>query len=275
MNDKTLFETPVSAHAKKDLGIYYCGKRIQTKNHVYGPEIRHHYLFVFVNEGDAIMYQDQKEIRRLRKNDLFVMCPGENIYYKALTPWSIQWIGVYGGAVDDFVCALNITSENPVFKVQNHTKIQMILEKIYQISQEQSPSVQLEQLSLTYSFFCQLFREKYLKETSDYVTNAKRIIVNNINQPLSVTYLAEILQIHPVYLSRLFQKSEGISIKQYLLQKKIERAKKLLRETQATIEVVANSVGFFDPLYFSRIFRAKEGCSPKNYRKKMNADKRD
>ena len=49
--DKTLSENMSFLHQRNDIGIYYCGKRENTKNHIYGPEIRNHYLFVLVKKG--------------------------------------------------------------------------------------------------------------------------------------------------------------------------------------------------------------------------------
>ena len=113
MNDNTLFEIKTNLYIDSDIGIYYCGKRINTLNHTYGPEIRNHYLFVLVNSGEAILY-GENEIK-LKEHDLLVMCPGEKIHYKALTPWSIQWVGLYGNEIKKYTEKLGITNNNPVF----------------------------------------------------------------------------------------------------------------------------------------------------------------
>ena len=59
----------------------------------------------------------------------------------------------------------------------------------------------------------------------------------------------------------------GMSPKQYILEKKIARAKEFLDATEASILEISNSVGFLDPLYFSRIFKKKVGVGPEEYRK--------
>lgn len=62
MADNTLFEKYYEAY-NGDMGIYYCGKRVGTKNHVYGPEIRNHFLIVLVEKGRAILYNEDKKKR--------------------------------------------------------------------------------------------------------------------------------------------------------------------------------------------------------------------
>ena len=38
-----------------DLNMYYCGKRIKTENHSYGPQVRDHFLLVYIKEGTATL----------------------------------------------------------------------------------------------------------------------------------------------------------------------------------------------------------------------------
>lgn len=58
----------------------------------------------------------------------------------------------------------------------------------------------------------------------------------------------------------------GITPKEFILRKRIQKAKRLLREG-ATIKAVAFDVGYRDPSHFSRLFRAETGQSPRSYKK--------
>jgi len=73
--------------------------------------------------------------------------------------------------------------------------------------------------------------------------------------------------LNPSILTKKFNTQIGISPKQYILNKRLEYAKELLVNTNASIFEIANSVGFPDQLYFSRIFKIKEKISPSEYRK--------
>ena len=71
-----------------------------------------------------------------------------------------------------------------------------------------------------------------------------------------------------------FKKAEEkykIPPKDYLTEKKIESAKKLLRESTANIMEISHSVGYSDQLYFSRLFKNKTGFSPTEYRKQFDS----
>lgn len=67
-------------------------------------------------------------------------------------------------------------------------------------------------------------------------------------------------------LRKQFQKTIGVSPKQYFLHMKISRAKELLLLPDAHIRQVAQCLGFEDPYYFSRLFKGRTGLSPRAWR---------
>jgi AraC-like DNA-binding protein len=70
------------------------------------------------------------------------------------------------------------------------------------------------------------------------------------------------------YVRKLFIKERGISPLQYLINKRIEYAMKLLagrKESDQNIREIAEQCGFSDQLYFSRIFKKIVGVPPKDY----------
>ena len=81
--------------------------------------------------------------------------------------------------------------------------------------------------------------------------------------------IAEMLYVDPTYLTRKFAQKYGNAPKKYMIEKRISLAKKLLRETEASIMKISNSVGYVDQLYFSHIFKKKEGIAPLAYRKQF------
>lgn len=70
------------------------------------------------------------------------------------------------------------------------------------------------------------------------------------------------------YLSHNFKKETGLSIREYLLNLRLEDAKSLLCYSELNVTEIAFSVGFTDANYFSYVFKEKVGLSPLAYRKK-------
>ena len=69
------------------------------------------------------------------------------------------------------------------------------------------------------------------------------------------------------YISHLFKKHCGKSIRAYTNDLRISEAKKLLKNTGLSIKEISERTGFFDSNYFSNSFKKETGVSPKEYRK--------
>ena len=78
---------------------------------------------------------------------------------------------------------------------------------------------------------------------------------------------AEAAGVNSTYLSYLFSQEMGIGFANYLLNLRMEHAKKFFRETNLKMWQVAEESGFNDYHYFSKVFKKAEGMSPAQYRK--------
>lgn len=107
-------------------------------------------------------------------------------------------------------------------------------------------------------------------QTSALVKRAIVFLQRNYARPLARWEVAEGIGVSEDYLTRIFNQELGISPWDYLNRYRIAQAKKLLRETDDTIERVGSHVGFSDPAYFSRVFRRIAGVSPRTYRERCD-----
>ena len=268
-NYETCFENVFTYPGLSDLNMYYCGKRVKTLNHSYGPEVREHFLIVYIKEGKGTLLSTKQNIRLIPGN-ILVMFPNEKIHYVVDEDqaWSISWVGVFGSQIHEFFDKMEISPEMPVFTPENKSLVEDILEKIYNLSFSDLKSDKIKAIGFLYEFFSSVMSEKDIKNGRNYVDDAINIIKYNYDKNISVETIAEKIFVNPSYLSRLFKAEKKISIKEYILQKKIERAKMLLERENVSVKLVANSVGFTDSLYFSRIFKKKTGFSPLEYKSK-------
>lgn len=89
----------------------------------------------------------------------------------------------------------------------------------------------------------------------------------NLTSPdLELGSLCKLAGISDAYLRRLLKKHCGLSPAGFVLHRRMELAKKLLKERTCGVGDVASAVGYRDPLYFSRLFRRQVGLSPTQYR---------
>ncbi|HIQ95460.1 MAG TPA: response regulator [Candidatus Limivivens merdigallinarum] len=104
------------------------------------------------------------------------------------------------------------------------------------------------------------------KESNEIIARAKSFIGEHLGENLSVATLAEIFYVSPNYFSRLFKRVEGEGCNEYIVRKRIEKAKTLLETTTMKTGRVAMTVGYNDTNYFSIAFKKHTGVSPTKYR---------
>lgn len=83
---------------------------------------------------------------------------------------------------------------------------------------------------------------------------------------LNLQRLADLVYVHPNYLTQTFRKLTGFSCMQYLARFRMEQAKKLLNESELKISEIAEKVGYDNHLYFSSYFKKWIGKSPSVYK---------
>jgi AraC family transcriptional regulator len=92
-------------------------------------------------------------------------------------------------------------------------------------------------------------------------------IEDNLDGDLSLQAMAAEVDISPLYLARAFKAAVGQSPHQYVLARRIERAKELLRNTDLPVVDVALSSGFSSQSHLSHWFIRQIGVSPAMYRR--------
>ena len=85
-------------------------------------------------------------------------------------------------------------------------------------------------------------------------------------ESFSLSMAAEQIGMSPNYLSTIFSQNMQQTFIEYVTEKRIEKAKKLLRQTDKASGEIAREVGYKDPHYFSFVFRKLLGCTPREYR---------
>ncbi|MCH5249969.1 MAG: helix-turn-helix domain-containing protein [Lachnospiraceae bacterium] len=91
-------------------------------------------------------------------------------------------------------------------------------------------------------------------------------IYKHINDRITVDILSEYVKLSTSYLSRLFKKELGISVSDYIREKKIENAQNLLKYTDYSLVEIANYLSFSSESHFIHVFEDMVGMTPKKYR---------
>ena len=83
-----------------------------------------------------------------------------------------------------------------------------------------------------------------------------------------LSILTLILKYKGKHLNDVFKKETGMTLQKYHCQMRMERAARLLQQTDLTITQISERLGFDEVFYFSNVFKKQMKLSPMSYRKK-------
>ncbi|WP_426452100.1 response regulator [Paenibacillus sp. S-38] len=107
------------------------------------------------------------------------------------------------------------------------------------------------------------------KKDSPVIASAKEYIRRNYQQQMNLQTVAAQVNLNPNYFSNYFKQETGMNFLEYLLDVRIQAAKKLLEEPDVKVYEVGYLVGYDNPSSFNRAFKNVTGVTPSDYRKKV------
>lgn len=236
--------------------------------HQWGPGAREVYVLHYVISGRGFLEVNHK-VYEINAGDTFLIFPNIEVFYypDKKNPWEYIWIDFQGEEATRLISMTGFTKVSPVVKGKYGMK------DCFYIFDEETPHMARKEryrarlhLLLTY-----YFEEKLKKNIeNEYINKAIEYIENNYwKSKVNVTSIVNYISMERTYLFRLFKKTTGMSMVNYLTTFRIQKACNLLSMTDLSIKSVSYSVGYEDPLYFSRIFRKIMFISPSDYRNKV------
>lgn len=110
-----------------------------------------------------------------------------------------------------------------------------------------------------------------LPQMGQITFKALEYIANHYQENLSQKDVADYIGITPQDLSGLFNREIGRSIPDVINEKRVERARELLRTTALSGAEIARRVGFGNTTYFYTVFRKLAGVTVREYREQAGA----
>ncbi|MEM5781076.1 MAG: AraC family transcriptional regulator, partial [Lawsonibacter sp.] len=129
----------------------------------------------------------------------------------------------------------------------------------------------LEELGGWLGSRCLKLREALGRQRTDSawktVEKAKDFIAEHYaDSELSVETLCSHLHLSSTYFSTLFKRETGMGFTAYVTEVRMERAARLLQDTDEKTYLIAEQTGYPDPNYFSYVFRRRFGVTPSKFR---------
>jgi len=124
---------------------------------------------------------------------------------------------------------------------------------------------------LSHTLLSQVGLREGLRLKGGLAAHQRRQLVEYIDQqlaePISLGQLAGMCALSEYHFARMFRESFGLPPHQYLLARRVNRAKELLRSSSLPLSEIALACGFSSASHFTNRFRQAMGATPGEYRK--------
>ncbi len=114
--------------------------------------------------------------------------------------------------------------------------------------------------------YCEAVRKYSMNNHSRAVRAATEYILTHLDEKIGLAKLAGEMQYTPSYLSRQFRREYSQTVGAYIREKKMEEARFLLSETDESLSLIADKLGYDNVSYFIGVFRRSTGTTPGKYR---------
>jgi AraC-like DNA-binding protein len=235
------------------------------KNYKYGDE---HWSFEVITDGDAIMTCNKMRYKAVAE-DALLLRPGKQISLRT---------GPSG-----FMCKKTVMIKSPLLKYMcengglagvNHipsndsTRLRVICDNIKEIILSQNEYWQQEISNECYAFLCELNRMAKPQQYPTALHRALNVIDSNPYRDYDLESLSMECQVSVSTLFRLFKKYLDISPVNYIIDRRLEQARRLLSISDMNLKEIAEKCGYQSQSFLSRAFKKKFGLPPSQFRQK-------
>lgn len=260
------FMSPESESSKL-IKLEGLGRETRYRDYFFDNKDRNHcFLFQYTLSGKGKVNIDGEELYIGKNTGFFLKFPSNTSYgvTENCDEWSFLWLIISGKAADDIYKEITDKYGQIITLDENCSSISM-LKYMFSLSKNKQINSGFFSQELAFSFLCRLNAD--LSEPKNNLSSlsqrAKKIIDSDFADLKGVGDIAEKLNVTQEHLSRTFSKETGTPLIDALLKKKLSYSLILLRDSELTLDEIANECGFSSGNYFGKVFKRYVGLSPK------------
>ena len=122
------------------------------------------------------------------------------------------------------------------------------------------------QMAVDFTKQVAMAKEKARSHYSTPILQTMHLIYEHSHEKILLEDLASQVNLSPKYLSALFKKETGVSISDYVRQRRVEAAEGMLRYSDYSYSDIGNILAFCSQSHFISVFRKETGLTPRQYR---------
>lgn len=245
-------------------GISYCNE-----NYIIKRDKADCMVMEYIISGRGTIVLDGRSYEA-KAGDIYVLPSGCNHFYYAdkNDPWEKIWFNAAGTLTNSLLREYN-PREMVVFSNAGGKEY---FEKIHEIGKDAvyAAAEKHKKVAIVFHELLQYLYGKFYGQERFYTKETARMkeyLDENVTRNISLKELGELVYLSESQVVRIFKRDIGKTPHEYCLERKLEQAEKLLKNTRLMVREIGDYLGFCDEHYFSYIFKKKVGSTPLEYRK--------
>lgn len=259
----------------KELPFYLAGiGGSEYQGHITRPEgFMWHQIF-FCGGGSGTLKYDDKSII-ISQGDYFFIPKGyPHEYYPDTEKWDVRWAAFDGPCCGKLLEQFNMR-QPIVAAARENVTAENIFDRMITSVKTDILYCDYTCSGLIYCYIIEFHRmmsadvDRKKSKQLTMLLPALQYINNNLSQDFSIAFLAKMLKITPQHFCKIFRETLNMRPNSYIITRRLEEAKRQIRENRLPIAEISHRCGFHDPGYFSTVFKKYEGISPAEYRRRI------
>lgn len=272
-----LVATPSAIHKKLPFYVESVGRWPQGEGFYTKRKDMPVYILIFTIEGEGIIEYRGEKIT-VTKNHVFVLDGKEShLYYTSPNKsWDTYYMHFKGNSAKDYFDMLYEENSFNTITVPHPEVIENIINAIGSLIQSPHMVSGLKTSSLVSQLLTEIIDcniSNSIKQDNNlqpsWIWRVLDFIQNNYNSKISIQKLADEYFISPSHFIKVFKQYTGCSPYEYIINYRINEAKKLLINSTETMEEIAFRSGFCSPSLFSKKFKEVTGKTPNKFRQML------
>lgn len=262
-------ELYTAAHLDLPLCISNCGIN-EYQYHVVRRDGYHHHQIHFSTKGEGSIYCGGKTYEIKPNMAFFLPKNVPHEYYTVGKVWDNHWVSIAGYAADEILKGFNLVGFE-VFSFEDFSRLENYIIKMHNVIMQDKVYGGFRAAGILYEFLIEFYRNMKSIKTEEELPLQLKSVIRYIEicfkEQITMDRLSDIANLTPQHLCRLFRKHFNMRPTEYIMQIRLQEAKRLLLSSSWEVNEIAEECGFNNSNYFSVSFKKAEGCTPSEFRK--------
>ncbi|MCM3189444.1 AraC family transcriptional regulator [Bacillus subtilis] len=243
-----------------DSGLFYCDNQYLVERDNYN-----YFLIMLIRKGSMTVKFRDREFQASKNTLIFLNCREPHMY-RANEELIFEWFHFSGNSTQSYFYYF-FEKNGCIFPIHLNFTIPDCMSKIVNMAKRAKVNEHFISMNI-HNLMYEL--NEIANETNDIqgkiINYAVTYIENHFSEQISLRDLAYYVNLTPFHFSRVFKKYTGYSPYEYIINFRVNHAKKLLLNTNLSIKEISSVSGFNSDTHFSTTFKKHTNITPKQFR---------